>query len=52
MEDPNKPLKVRCKKVYWDIEFKREMKYGEEWEVPARRADKLFDLGLIDIVEG
>jgi len=50
-EDPNKPLKVRCKKIYWDIEFKREMKYGEEWEVPARRADKLFDLGLIDIVE-
>ena len=51
-EDPNKAVKVKCKKIYWDIEFKREMEYGEEWKVPLRRADKLFDLGLIDIVEG
>ena len=50
-EDPNKAVKVKCKKIYWDIEFKREMKYGEEWGVPLRRADKLFDLGLIDFVE-
>ena len=50
-EDPNKPVKIKCKKVYWDIEFKREMNYGEEWEVPLHRADKLYDLGLIDFVE-
>lgn len=48
--DPNRKVKVRCKRVYLDLEFKREMEYGEEWKVAARRADKLEDLGLVEVV--
>ena len=50
-EDPNKMVKVRCKRVYLDLEFHREMKFGEEWEVPMKRADQLYDLGLVDLVD-
>ena len=50
LTDPNRKVKVRCKRVYLDLEFKREMEYGEEWEVTARRADKLEDLGLVEVV--
>ena len=39
------------KRVYWDIELQREMNYGEVWEVPAKRADKLLDLDLVSLVE-
>lgn len=49
-EESKRIVRVRCKRVYWDIEFKREMVYGEEWEVPMLRADKLLDLGLVDLV--
>ena len=42
---------IRCKKVYWDIEFERNMQYGERWEVPMARAEKLLDLGLVELVE-
>lgn len=51
IDNPDKPTKVRCKKVYYDLEFKRQMNYGEEWEVPLKRADKLYDLNLVDFVE-
>lgn len=50
-EDPNSIVKVRCKRVYLDIELGREMKYGEEWECTMRRADKLIDLDLVEILE-
>ena len=50
-EDPNKTVKVRCKRIYFDIELQREMKFGEEWEVKLKRADQLYDLNLIDLVE-
>ena len=49
-EPPDKLLKVKCKKIYYDVEFQREMKYGETWEVEARRADILSDLGLVSIM--
>ena len=49
-EDLDKPVRVRCKKVYYDIEWERNMKYGEEWEVPMSRADKLLDLGLVNLI--
>lgn len=51
-EDSNRIVKVKCKRVYWDLEFKREMAYGEEWEVPMSRADKLLDLDLVDWIDG
>ena len=44
-------VKVRCKHIYFDLEFKRQVEYGEEWEVPRRRAEALEDLGVIDIIE-
>lgn len=50
IDNPDKPIKVMCKKVYYDLEFKRQMNYGEEWEVPLKRADNLYDLGLVDII--
>ena len=49
-EAPDTLLKVKCKRVYYDVEFQREMKYNETWEVEARRADMLCDLGLVDVV--
>ena len=50
-EDLKRIVRVRCKRVYWDIEFKREMEYGETWEIPMLRADKLLDLDLVDLVD-
>ena len=49
-EERNKPLWVRCKKVYYDLEFKRMMEYGEEWECEPQRADYLEDLGLVTVL--
>lgn len=43
-------VRVRCKKIYYDIEWERNMEFGEEWEVPLPRADKLLDLGLVELV--
>lgn len=51
IDNPDAPVKIQCKKVYWDIELQREMNYGEVWEVPAKRADKLLDLDLVSLVE-
>lgn len=51
-DDPNRTVTIRCKRVYYDIELEREMGYGEEWEVPMTRANKLLDLDLADWVDG
>lgn len=51
-DDPNRLVTIRCKRVYFDIELKREMGYGEEWTVPMPRANKLLDLDLVDWVDG
>lgn len=50
-EEMKQIVKVRCKHIYFDLEFKRQVEYGEEWEVPRRRAEALEDLGVIDIIE-
>jgi len=50
-EDRDKPVRVRCKKIYYDIEWKRNMTFGEEWEVPVARAEKLLDLCLVELVK-
>ena len=49
-EDSDKPVRIRCKKVYYDIEWQRNMEYGESWEVPMARAEKLLDLCLVELV--
>ena len=50
-EDPNRIVKVRCKRVYFDILLKREVLFGEELELPMPRADKLIDLDLVDWID-
>lgn len=50
-EDGNKPAKVRCKRVYHDLELNKLMNYGDEWECPLKRAEYLEDLNLVELVE-
>lgn len=50
-DEMNEKVWVTCKRVYLDLEFNRTMEYGEEWECTRRRAETLFDLGLVDIIE-
>jgi glycosyltransferase involved in cell wall biosynthesis len=42
---------VRCRKVYYDMEFGRLMDYGEEWECDIKRAYHLESLNLVDVIE-
>ena len=44
-------ITVRCKKIYHDLEFGRLMSFGETWQVSELRADRLLELGLVEIVE-
>lgn len=44
-----KSVWVKCKKVYFDLEFNRMMDYGEEWECLVKRAHYLEDMGLVEI---
>lgn len=45
------PVKVRCKKVYFDIEMNRIINSNEEFFVPRTRAEHLNNLNLVDILE-
>ena len=48
-EDYDKPVDVRCKRRYFDIELNREQNVGDVHSVSMRRAEKLMDMGLVDI---
>ena len=50
-DDLPKFVWVRCRKVYYDMEFERMMDYGEEWQCERNRADMLESLCLVDIFE-
>ena len=50
-EDEPTVITVRCKRVYFDLDFKRMMGYGETWECDRRRADYLEDLDLVEVLE-
>lgn len=50
-EQMAKIVKVRCKRIYLDIEMNRRVEAGEEWEIPYKRAEMLEDLNLVDIIE-
>ena len=50
-EEMNQIVKVRCKHIYLDLEFKRQMDAGEEWQCTRRRGEMLEDLNLVYIVE-
>lgn len=49
-EDYNKPVRIRCKRTYHDIELNAVQNPGDEHEVSMRRAEKLLDMGLVEIV--
>ena len=50
--DENANAKVRCKRIFFDLEEERQREYGEEWECSAKRADILEDLDLVYVIEG
>ena len=50
-DEMNEMVWVTCKRIYLDLELNRTMEYGEEWQCTRRRAETLFDLGLVDIIE-
>ena len=50
-EDLHSRVKVRCKRIYLDLELNRMIAPGEEWECTRQRGEKLEDLGVIDIIE-
>ena len=51
-EQMKRKVNVRCKRIYLDLEFNRQMSYGEEWECTLGRAEMLCDIGVVDIIEG
>ena len=50
-EQMNQTVKVRCKKIFIDLERGTTTEANEEWECTRRRAEMLQDLGVIDIIE-
>lgn len=50
-EDEPTVITVRCKRVYFDLDFKRMMGYGETWECDRKRADYLEGLNLVEVLE-
>ena len=47
-EEMKQPVKVRCKRVYFDVEMHRMVQFGEEWEVTKKRAEALWDAGVAE----
>ena len=48
--DPNELVKVKCKKTYKDLEYNKQIKKDEEFEITKERAEYLKGLGLIEYV--
>lgn len=44
-------VKVKCRKVYLDLEMNRLTEMDEVWECTRKRAETLYDLGLVEIIE-
>lgn len=52
-EQMKKIVKVRAKRIFIDLaRNKHTAEYGEEWECSMLRAEELYDLGLVEIIEG
>lgn len=45
--NPNELVKVKCKKTYKDLEYNKQIKKDEEFEITKERAEYLRGLGLI-----
>ena len=50
-KDLKKKTTVLVKKVYFDIQFDKQMNPGEKFDVDRKRADHLDGLGLVEILE-
>ena len=48
--DPNKKVKVRVKRAYYDIQLQRSVSINEEIEVTLTRAINLEELNLVEII--
>lgn len=48
-EERNRPVHVRSKRIYYDLQFERIVDFGEEWDTTSQRAEELEELGLITI---
>lgn len=44
-------VSVQCKKVFYDLELERMTEFGDKWQCTRKRAEVLFDLNLVDILE-
>ena len=44
------PVRIRCKKQFYDLERKKMVEYGEEWVVPTSRYEILYDLNVVEMV--
>lgn len=51
LSELDKPVEVVTRKFYYDIELKKNMFCGERQTVTLRRAERLMDLGLVEMVE-
>ncbi len=50
-KERNMPVRVRCKKFYFDIPLNRHMNVGDEQTVSAERAEALVDLGVAWVID-
>lgn len=50
-EQLKKPVTVRSKRVYLDLELNRTVEFNEEWECSLGRAEMLSDMNLVDIIK-
>lgn len=50
-EEMKAPATVVCKRVFLDLERSKMVDPGEKWAVTLGRAEFLFDLGVVDIIE-
>ena len=50
-EEMKKIVKVRCKRIYLDMEINRVRGFDEVWTCTLGRAELLYDMGLVDIIE-
>ena len=47
----NKPVQVTTKRNYFDIPLNKNMAVGEKQTVTMERAEKLMELGLVEMIE-
>lgn len=44
------PVRIMCKKQFYDLERQKMVEYGEEWVVNTARYEVLYDIGVVEMV--